>query len=121
MEHWVKNGKTADGRQSFYDTINKKSKLSDYKVFTTYEKFFAISLKLKGLSFRAVADIIGCSHPTIINWFNKFYYLFYNDFIINNQNKSFDDVEIDELFTFIKKKRKKFTSVSLYIVNLNLF
>jgi len=108
-QNWVKNGKTADGRQRFYDTISHKSKLNEYRIFDTNMKFLAISLKLKGMTFRDVADIVGCTHPTIINWYKKFADLFTDDFVLQNQNKTFDDVELDEMFTYVQKKRTKYT------------
>ena len=110
IENWVKNGKTADGRQRLYNTVNKKSKIVEYKGFNVDLKFLALSLKLKGMSYRAIADIIGCSHPTIMRWHDKFFHLFDNDYITNNKDTVFEDVEIDEMFTYVKKKQKKFIS-----------
>jgi transposase-like protein len=107
IENWVKNGKTSDGRQRYYNTLTKKTKLSEYKIYSPELKALAICLRLKGMTFRGIADVLLCTHPTVMKWFDEFTELTDADFISSDKTRVHEHVEIDELFSFVKKKLKK--------------
>ena len=64
----------------------------------------AIQMHLEGMSFRAVGRALGVNFQSVINWFNAAHdQLPYG---VEDQTPT-DTVEIDELFTFVGKKRKE--------------
>ena len=53
-----------------------------------------------------IADVIGVSHVTIMNWVKGIYHEM-NNIPLVDPNRSFNDVEIDEMWHFLKKKISK--------------
>jgi transposase-like protein len=67
----------------------------------------AVQMHLEGMSFRAVGRALGVNFQSVINWFN----LAHDQ--LPHQVEDItptETVEIDELFTFIGKKRPKHMS-----------
>jgi transposase len=58
-------------------------------------------LYYNGLSFRGIGDILGFHNTTILNWFKNYKYLFEDS--QPSQFAHYEHVEIDELFTYLKK------------------
>ena len=109
-----KYGKAKDGVQKYIDCETGKIFQEEYTHSDLYTKFFAIILYFNGLPYRRVGQIIGVHHTTVIKWQKKFGHLF--DFKSTfDPNQTFEDVEIDEMFTFIKKKIKRHTFGQLLI------
>ena len=67
----------------------------------------AIRLYLEGMSFRGVGRVLGVNFQSVINWVNLAHEQLPHQ--IEDQTPS-ESVEIDELFTFVGKKRGKPTS-----------
>lgn len=68
----------------------------------------AIQLCLEGMSFRAIGRVLGVNFQSVINWLNA-----YHDKQLPLQVEDTaptENVEIDELFTFVGKKSGKHTS-----------
>jgi len=72
------------------------------------EKLFILTLRHKGLSYRKIGEIVNVSYVTVYNYCTKYYQLLNTQELISNKDKVFNDVEIDELFTFIKKKKRNY-------------
>ena len=105
----VKYGKTEKGVQRYKDIKTGKITLEEYQRPDLYTKFYAILLYINGLSFRRVGEIIGVDNTSVLKWYKKFSHLFQLGETID-LNQTFEDVEIDEMFTYLKKKTKNFTS-----------
>ena len=106
----VKRGKTKDGRQIYYNTQTNKRFMLDYQRGRSEIKAIAVTLYLRGLSFRKVSEILGVSHVSVSRWFKELVETVDNQIIIKKDNKIYKNLEIDELFTFEKKKVKKLIS-----------
>lgn len=107
-KHFVKNG-IVKGRQRYLCkhcgyrfTVSKLGKRIEKRLV-----IMALQLYLEGLGFRAIERILGISHVTIIHWVKT--YGKNLEFIrLEKRNKKAKIVEIDELSTFIAKKKQKF-------------
>ena len=103
----VKNGKTEKGVQKYYNRQTKKYHLEASQRAPEYIKFMAIFLYMRGLSSRVVGQLFGVAHTTILDWIYNYGYMF--DFSTTvDKSKTYDDVEIDEMFSFCEKKTLKF-------------
>jgi hypothetical protein len=104
----VKNGKTKEGHQKYKDKITGKTFVEVNHLPSKTFKMFCIYLYIKGLSFRKISKMFDISHVSIYNWLN-----IYSDEIINRFNVSsvtqITDIEVDEMFTYLDKKKEKFT------------
>ena len=67
----------------------------------------ALKLCLEGMSFRAIGRQLGVHYQSVINWLNAHHDEHLPDRV--EDTTPTDTVEIDELFTFIGKKRGKHT------------
>jgi len=67
----------------------------------------AIRLYLEGNSFRGVGRVLGVNFQSVINWVNQAHDELPHH--VEDQTPT-ENVEIDELFTFVGKKRSKPTS-----------
>jgi transposase-like protein len=64
----------------------------------------AIKMHLEGMSFRAVGRALGVNFQSVINWFNAAHDSLPHQ--VEDQTPT-ETVEIDELFTYVGKKRSK--------------
>ena len=64
----------------------------------------AIKMHLEGMSFRAVGRALGVNFQSVINWFNAAHEQLPHQ--VEDQTPT-QTVEIDELFTYVGKKRGK--------------
>ncbi|MEO5952787.1 MAG: IS1 family transposase, partial [Chloroflexia bacterium] len=85
-----------------YFTPNPKPMGHDPKLKET-----AIRLYLEGMSFRGVGRVLGVNFQSVINWVNQAHEELPHK--VEDQTPS-ESVELDELFTFVGKKRGKPTS-----------
>ena len=100
-------GKTSKGIQRIKDLSTGKVYLEEYQRPGVEFKFLCIMLYINGLSYRRVGSLLGVSNVSVMKWHKKYSDLFdFNKDI--DRDKVYDDVEIDELFTFCKKKAKNF-------------
>jgi transposase-like protein len=77
-----------------------------YNLRTPEEKVItAMKLLLKGMSLRAIADVLGVKLDTVRGWLHRGaeHVEEINDILMKEANVS--KVELDELWTFVKKKR----------------
>ena len=102
----IKCGKDRYGVQREFNKETKKY-VSNSKRATLPIKLVAIYLYYKGLTFRGVGDLLGFHNVTILNWFKEYKHLF-EDFQ-PSQQPQYEHVEIDEMFTYLKKSLKKST------------
>ena len=77
------------------------------------DKVLAISMYLSGMSMTATAKIIGTTTQSVMCWIRKFY----------EQNKdapmpeqNIEEVEIDEMFSYIHKKKQQFGYGKCYVI-----
>ena len=66
----------------------------------------AVQLCLEGMSFRAVGRTLSVNFQSVINWFNQAHEQLPHK--VEDQTRT-ETVEIDELFTFVGKKRQRRT------------
>lgn len=64
----------------------------------------AVQMHLEGMSFRGVAKVLGVNFQSVINWFNQAHDALPHQ--VEDQTPT-ETVEIDELFTYVGKKRSK--------------
>ena len=67
----------------------------------------ALKMHLEGMSFRAVGRALGVNFQSVINWFNQAHDQLPHQV---EDTTATETVEVDELFTFVGKKRDKHTS-----------
>ena len=67
----------------------------------------AVRLYLEGSSFRGIAKVLRVSHPSVINWVNAAAHQL--PAVVSDPTPT-ETVEIDELFSFIGKKKSASTS-----------
>ena len=79
------------------------------------DKIIALILYLSGLSMSAIGKIIGVSSQSVMRWIR----MFYDKFISENDTKSkIDEIEVDEMYSYINKKRIQSGSGKLLIITL---
>jgi len=82
------------------------------------DKILALFLYLSGLSMNAIGNIIGVSTQSIMRWIR----MFYDKFIPQNEIETkFDEIEIDEMYSYINKKKIQSGSGRLLIITLEGF
>jgi len=79
------------------------------------DKILALVLYLSGLSMNMTAKIIGVSAQTIMRWIRLFYDKFANS---AQHNASIEEIEVDEMFSYLGKKKNLFGSGKLLIITL---
>ena len=72
--------------------------------YSTQLRAQAVQMHLEGLSFRAVGRALGVNFQSVINWFNQAHDALPHQ--VEDQSAT-ETVEIDELFTYVGKKRGK--------------
>jgi hypothetical protein len=79
------------------------------------DKILALILYLSGLSMNMTAKIIGVSAQTIMRWIR----LFYDKFACQDQHAAnIEEIEIDEMFSYLGKKKNLFGFGKLLIITL---
>jgi len=68
----------------------------------------ALRMYIDGVNFRRIGRFLGVHHQTVINWVNACA----EEVPDAPVPKEVDDVEMDELFTFIGSKKRRSTSSS---------
>lgn len=111
----VKNGFDKTGRQKFLDKETGKTFAEGQKPYSTIEKKITACLAyFKGMSYRSVSELFDVSHVTVYNWVNEFSDMVRVNFGEIHQNNDttieYEDVEIDEMFTYCQKKIVNCTS-----------
>ena len=82
------------------------------------DKILALVLYLSVLSMNAIGNIIGVSTQSIMRWIR----MFYDKFIPQNEIETkFDEIEIDEMYSYINKKKIQSGSGRLLIITLEGF
>ena len=79
------------------------------------DKILALILYLSGLSMNMTAQIIGVSTQTIMRWIRLFYHKFANP---AQYASSIEEIEVDEMFSYLGKKKNLFGSGKLLIITL---
>jgi len=79
------------------------------------DKILALILYLSGISMNMTAKIIGVSVQTIMRWIRFFYQKFANDV---QHDSSIEEIEVDEMASYIGKKKIVFGSGKLLIITL---
>lgn len=79
------------------------------------DKILALILYLSGMSMNMTAKIIGVSVQTIMRWIR----LFYDKFADGTQHDAnIEEIEVDEMLSYIGKKKATFGSGKLLIITL---
>ncbi len=82
------------------------------------DKILALILYLSGLSMNAIAKIIGVSSQSVMRWIR----MFYDKFISKNDiNSKIEEIEVDEMYSYINKKNIQSGSGRLLIITLKNF
>ena len=79
------------------------------------DKILALILYLSGLSMNMTAQIIGVSTQTIMRWIRLFYHKFANP---AQHASNIEEIEVDEMFSYLGKKKSLFGSGKLLIITL---
>ena len=79
------------------------------------DKILALVLYLSGLSMNMTAKIIGVSAQTILRWIRLFYDKFANP---DQHISAIEEIEVDEMFAYLGKKKRLFGSGKLLIITL---
>ena len=104
-----KIGKSPKGFQRYYNTETKKYHQDGSTRANMNTKLLAVYLYISGLTLRKIESMMGIHNTTILYWVKKHSHYFDVDSTIN-KSETYEHVEIDEMFTFLKKKLKKSTS-----------
>jgi len=105
----IKAGLSRKGVQRFKDTTTGKVTLETSSRTPLGIKMLSTFLYMRGLSARTVGKIVGLHNTTILTYVKEFSDVLCSNIPINQQI-IFEDVEIDELFTFLQKKTQNCTS-----------
>ena len=110
-EHQVKAGRNRSGSQRYLckacgRRYTPKPKSQGYPEAMRRQ---AIQLYVDGLNFRRIARILGVCHRTVINWVNAYVEQLPESPPVPS-DVPLEVNELDELFTFVGKKRTKSTS-----------
>jgi transposase-like protein len=79
------------------------------------DKILSLILYLSGISMNMTAKIIGVSTQTIMRWIRLFYHKFANEV---QQVSSVEEIEVDEMYSYLGKKKNLFGSGKLLIITL---
>ena len=79
------------------------------------DKILALILYLSGLSMNMTAKIIGVSAQTIMRWIRIFYHKFSDS---PQHGSTIEEIEVDEMVSFVGKKKTIFGSGKLLIITL---
>ena len=79
------------------------------------DKILALILYLSGLSMNMTAKIIGVSTQTIMRWIRSFYHKFAETV---QYDSTIEEIEVDEMVSYIGKKKSGFGSGKLLIITL---
>ena len=101
----VKNGKSSKGIQRFYNKETKKYSSEVTFRPPTSLKLLATYLYISGLSLRKVGEILGVHNSSVLRWIKK-YSSFFDYKQTFDKNAVYEDVEVDELFTYLLKKNE---------------
>ena len=79
------------------------------------DKILALVLYLSGLSMSAIGKIIGVSSQSVMRWVG----MFYDKFVSENDTKAkIDEIEIDEMYSYINNKKIQSGSGKLLFITL---
>ena len=79
------------------------------------DKILALVLYLSGLSMSAIGKIIGVSSQSVMRWIRMFYDKFASE---NDINAKIDEIEIDEMYSYINNKKFQSGSGKLLLITL---
>ena len=79
------------------------------------DKILALILYLSGLSMNMTAKIIGVSAQTIMRWIRLFYAKFSDQ---PQHSSNIEEIGVDEMYSFLSKKKHLFGSGKLLIITL---
>ena len=108
---YVKNGKT-NGVQRYKCKNCNRSFGDNFRKFSYKDKQTFLDLYLNGFGVRASARFLGCSHPLLLRWIKKLAQIVREELIsaTNNleENTLPDVIEMDEIYTRVKKGETKY-------------
>ena len=106
-QNLIKNGKTPKGVQTYFNKETGKYVRAESLRPPENIKLLATYLYINGLSSRTVGRILGVDYSSVLRWSKKYSDLLsFKDTI--DKSLEYQDVEIDEMFTFLLKKRKNY-------------
>ena len=78
------------------------------------DKILALVLYLSGLSMTMIGKIIGVSTQSVMRWIK----MFYDKFVENESQANIEEIEVDEMVSYINKKKIISGSGKLLIITL---
>ena len=79
------------------------------------DKILALILYLSGMSMNMIGKIVGVSTQSVMRWIN----MFYEKFAANDESQSnIEEIEVDEMVSYITKKKITSGSGKLLIITL---
>lgn len=78
------------------------------------DKIFALILYLSGLSMSMIGKIIGVSTQSVMRWVQ----LFYEKFATNESQSNIEEIDVDEIISYINKKNITSPSGKLFMITL---
>ncbi len=79
------------------------------------DKILALVLYLSGLSMNMIGKIIGVSSQSVMRWIRMFHGKYITD---NSSLSTIEEIEVDEMFSYINKKKIQSGSGKLLIITL---
>jgi transposase-like protein len=108
-EKQIKNGKSHCGTQRYLcrscgKTFAPEPKQQGYAE-EVREK--AVRLYVEGNNFRRIGRLLGVNHQSVVNWVNAYHEKIKDKTLLPTDSTA---IEVDELWTFVEKKKTKPTS-----------
>ena len=107
-ENQIKSGFNRTGSQRFECKLCQRTYTPDPNPlgYTADVRKQALKLYIEGNSFRRIARLLSVNHQSVINWINDFH----KQLPKKKAATKVDVAELDELFTFVGSKKKRFSS-----------
>jgi len=104
QQSWRKNG-IVQGIQRYYCKVCGKNFTTKPKRIAKETKRFALLLYLNNMGIRKIAKIVNVSPPAVLRWIRNAHSQLQNEVqpFAAAPDKGLDVIELDEIYTFIKK------------------
>ena len=108
-EKQIKNGKSLCGTQRYLcrscgKTFSPEPKKQGYSE-EIREK--AVRMYVEGNNFRRIGRLLAVNHQSVVNWVNAYHQKIKDKVVVPTDSQA---IEVDELWTFVEKKKTKPTS-----------
>jgi transposase-like protein len=108
-EKQIKSGKNRCGSQRFLCQDCRKTYTPEPKQqgYTQEVKEKAVRMYVEGINFRRIGRLLAVNHQSVVNWVNQYHWKISGTAQEKVAQTSAETIEMDELWTFIKRKKTK--------------